>query len=642
MKRKTKNIILIICLMLMIILTGLTVYFAHNSMTSPVSNEKNMSENNNGGTPPDMPNNNSSSDNQSDNGRPSTPSDNANSTTPPDKPDNDSSSDNQSDNGQPSMPSDNANSTTPPDKPDNDTSSTTTPPEKPDGDTGGNNGNMTPPSNNESSTNKSIEIPSNDSTSLDISYYILFGIEGLIIAYLIMYLIMSNFNKKTLKETFNSKDKIFIMILSCIIITTLITVGDIIITNKISTNNIPNNNLQDNTTYTAVTSITSDSDINNQEYTSSNADENALLVSGDITVSLSSSTVMKAGDSDGGDSTSFYGNNSGILAKDGATLNLDNVTVTTDATGANGVFSYGGSATTNNSTSDGTTINISNSKITTSKDNSGGIMVTGGGILNATNLNITTSGTSSASIRSDRGGGTMLVNGGTYTTTGQGSPSIYSTADITVKNATLIAKASEGVVIEGKNSVTLDNVTLTDSNTKLNGQSTTYKNIFLYQSMSGDASTGTSNFSASNSKITTNKGDTLYVTNTTASISLENNTIVNNDSTGYFLRIQKDSWGNSGSNGGDVTLNLTNQDVTGNIYVDSISTLEINMTESSTFKGYINTNNTAKSITLNLDKTSSISLTSDTYVTKLNDKDTTYSNINFNGYKLYVNGVAIN
>ncbi len=59
--------------------------------------------------------------------------------------------------------------------------------------------------------------------------------------------------------------------------------------------------------------------------------------------------------------------------------------------GANGVFSYGGSATTNNSTNDGTTINISNSKITTSKDNSGGIMATGGGIINASNLEINTS-----------------------------------------------------------------------------------------------------------------------------------------------------------------------------------------------------------------------------------------------------------
>lgn len=147
--------------------------------------------------------------------------------------------------------------------------------------------------------------------------------------------------------------------------------------------------------------------------------------------------------------------------------------------GANGVFSYGGSATTNNSTNDGTTINNSNSKITTSKDNSGGIMATGGGIINASNLEINTSGISSAAIRSDRGGGTINVYGGSYTTNGIGSPSIYSTANITVSNAKLISNLSEGIVIEGKNSVTINNCTLEDSNTKLNGKSTTYKNIFF-------------------------------------------------------------------------------------------------------------------------------------------------------------------
>lgn len=40
--------------------------------------------------------------------------------------------------------------------------------------------------------------------------------------------------------------------------------------------------------------------------------------------------------------------------------------------------------------------------------------------------------------------------------------------------------------------------------------------------------------------------------------------------------------------------------------------------------------------------TSKIKLTGDSYITSLEDDDTTYSNIDFNGYKLYVNGVAIN
>ncbi len=406
--------------------------------------------------------------------------------------------------------------------------------------------------------------------------------------------------------------------------------------NNTNTNN--NTSRTSNTTYSSAKEITSNEDITDENYKSENTDENAILVSGDVDVSLSNVTISKTGDSDGGDNTSFYGTNSAILAKGGANLTIKNATITTDAKGANGVFSYGGSATTNNSSSDNTTVNISDSTITTSKDNSGGIMTTGGGIMNATNLTIETAGTSSAAIRSDRGGGVVTVNKGTYKTTGKGSPSIYSTADITVKNATLIATASEGVVIEGKNSVTLENVELTDTNNTLNGQSTTYKNIFLYQSMSGDAASGEAVFTAKNSTITTNKGDSFYVTNTTATINLENNKIVNNDSTGNFLRIQKDSWGRSGNNGGIVTLNLTNQEVKGNIVVDSISKLTINLTNKSSFKGSINNANEGE-VTLSLDKTSSITLTGDTYIKSLTNADSTNSNINLNGYKLYVDGV---
>ena len=436
---------------------------------------------------------------------------------------------------------------------------------------------------------------------------------------------------------------------SSIIAALVITLGALwalIITTVNNDTDIANGNNQSmnantsTTSYSATKEITADETIETGEFTSTNADENAILAKGTITATLSNITVTKTGDSDGGDSTSFYGTNSAILASTGATLNIKNAKITTNATGANGVFSYGGSATTNNNSSDGTTVNISDSTIETTKDNSGGIMTTGGGTMNATNLTITTAGTSSAAIRSDRGGGTVTVDQGTYKTTGKGSPAIYSTADITVKNANLIATASEGIVIEGKNSVTLENTTLTDTNNTLNGQSTTYKNIFLYQSMSGDAANGQATFTAKNSTITTNQGDSFYVTNTTAEINLENNQITNNDKTGNFLRIQKDSWGKSGSNGGTVTLNLTNQKASGNIVVDSISSLTINLTNSSSLGSAINTEN-AGEVNLTLDATSTLALTGDTYLTSLTNADSTNNNINLNGYKLYVNGVEL-
>lgn len=492
---------------------------------------------------------------------------------------------------------------TPPSKPDESNgNSSTEPPAKP-ADSNGSNSTESqqnqmmgkPDGQNNSNSQENENMPSmpdmqngENNTEIETSYYIIFGIEAFVVSILVIYLIMSGFNSKTLAETLNGAKNIIIYIILVAIVTTGLTFAQSYITKNISSSNTQNqiqNNMQmpggqgetaSNITYTASKEISEDSTIESGEYSSTTSNENAIIATVDVDVNLSNITVDKTGDSDGGDSSNFYGNNSAILAKNGA------------------------------------------------------------------NLTINTSGTSSAAIRSDRGRGTVKVNGGTYTTTGNGSPSIYSTADITVNDATLVAKASEGIVIEGANTVTINNCDLTDSNTKLNGQSTTYKNIFLYQSMSGDASNGNATFTAKNSKITTNNGDTFYITNTTATINLTNNTIVNNDSTGNLLRAQKDSWGNTGSNGGNVTLIMTQQNAGGNIVIDSISTLDMTMNENSYYEGTINGSNEAKSITLKLDSTSKIKLTGDSYITSLEDDDTTYSNIDFNGYKLYVNGVAIN
>ena len=160
--------------------------------------------------------------------------------------------------------------------------------------------------------------------------------------------------------------------------------------------------------------------------------------------------------------------------------------------------------------------------------------------------------------------------------------------------------------------------------------------------MSGDAEVGTSSFTAKDSKIVNNKGDIIFVTNTNTIIELENNEIINNDKSGNFLNIAAAKWGTSGSNGGAVTLNAKNQKISGNIVVDDISTLDLSLKNGSTYSGTINNKNTAKTINISLDSSSSITLTGDSYITSLENADSTNSNINFNGYTLYVNGVAIN
>lgn len=622
-KRLIKNISMILVIVIALTSLVFTIYYK-NKQTTSTTNQIGV-----GNAPPDMNSQNGGGSNGG----------GQNSGTPLEKPD--ESNSNSQDNSET-------------DKNNGDSSSKNTPPEKPDGDnnnqsSNGQNNEMpggAPGGNNSDGNASSNMMPQQSNSQTNIFYYILFGIEGLIISLTLTYLIMSKFNKKTFKETFENSDKTIIYILLSILLTSIFTLGSSAInTNKNETNNNQQTqiggNQGTNVSYSAKKEVTSDETLEDETYESTAKDENALSVS-NADVTAKGITVNKTGDSDGGDNTSFYGTNSAVIAKDGANLTIEDATITTNATGANGVFSYGGTASTKSSSGDGTTVTIKNSKITTEKDNSGGIMTTGGGITKAYNLTINTKGTSSAAIRTDRGGGTVEVEKGEYKTTGQGSPTVYSTADVTVKDATLTSTSSEGIVIEGKNKVTLNNVKLTDTNNKLNGKSTTYKNIFLYQSMSGDAEDGKSEFASTNSTITTNKGDTFYITNTTAEITLENNKITNNDSNGYFLRAQKDSWGNSGSNGGNVTLILKKQKAEGDIYIDEVSTLDMSLKDNSTYTGTINKDKTAKSIKLTLRKNSKIKLTGDSYVTELNDSDASYSNIDFNGYKLYVNGKAIN
>ena len=95
-------------------------------------------------------------------------------------------------------------------------------------------------------------------------------------------------------------------------------------------------------------------------------------------------------------------------------------------------------------------------------------------------------------------------------------------------------------------------------------------------------------------------------------------------------------WGKTGENGGHLTLRTSNQELNGNIMADSISTIALDMTNGSSLVGAINTDNTAKEVTVKLSKDSNWILTGDSYVKSLNNEDTTGSNIHSNGYKLVV------
>lgn len=372
-------------------------------------------------------------------------------------------------------------------------------------------------------------------------------------------------------------------------------------------------------TYSALYEYNADETVEGETIASTGTDENAILVT-DGEVTVKDSTITRTSDdSTGGDNSSFYGVGATLFTT-GGTLTVDNVTIDSDAAGGAGVFAYG----------DGVAY-VSNSTITTQQDTSGGIHVAGGGTLYANDNTVETNGESSAAIRSDRGGGTMVVDGGTYTSNGTGSPAVYCTADITISNATLTATGAEAVCIEGLNSLTLTDCDLT-GNIPTNEQNDCDWNIILYQSMSGDSEVGNSTFSMTGGSITAKNGGMFYTTNTESTFVLENVDITYADENDFFLKVTGNAnqrgWGTSGENGAQCTFTAINQEMEGDIIWDTISTLDMEMTDGSVLTGaFIDDESAAGNggdgyANLTIDSTSKWIVTGDSVLTSLTNNGT--------------------
>lgn len=331
--------------------------------------------------------------------------------------------------------------------------------------------------------------------------------------------------------------------------------------------------------YDAVNDYTEDTTVDGETLSSTGTDENVAHISNGAKVSIKNATITReSSDSQGGDNSSFYGVGAAVLATDGEAY-VSNSTIDTDSKGAAGLFAYG----------DGT-VYAANDTITTKQDTSGGIHAAGGGKLYAWDMTVETNGESSAAIRSDRGGGTMVVDGGTYTSNGIGSPAIYSTADISVNNATLTANGSEAICIEGLNSIHLFDSDLT-GNMSDNEQNDCTWNVILYQSMSGDSEVGNSTFEMNGGSLTAKNGGMFYTTNTESTITLSNVGITYADDNDFFLKCTGNSnqrgWGESGKNGADCLFTATQQEMQGDVVWDSISQLDFYMTDGSTLTGAV-------------------------------------------------------
>ena len=331
--------------------------------------------------------------------------------------------------------------------------------------------------------------------------------------------------------------------------------------------------------YTAVNEYIEDTTVSNETIESTGTDENAALISSGASVTLDNDTITRTSeDSKGGDNSSFYGVGAAVLATYGTDF-VKVGRVITDAAGGAGLFAYG----------DGT-VYASGTTVKTTQDTSGGVHVAGGGALYGWDLDVETNGESSAAIRSDRGGGTMVIDGGNYVSNGVGSPAIYSTADIAVSNASLTANGSEAVCIEGLNSIHLYDCDLTGNMSDLDQNDNTWT-VILYQSMSGDSEVGNSTFQMDGGSLTSENGGVFYTTNTESTITLNNVDINYNDDNEFFLQCTGNTnqrgWGQAGANGADCHFTGISQDMQGNVIWDSISDLDFYLTDGSSLTGAV-------------------------------------------------------
>lgn len=373
------------------------------------------------------------------------------------------------------------------------------------------------------------------------------------------------------------------------------------------------------TEWTAVKEYSEDTTETDGTYDSTGTDENAIHVSGGNVVFSNPTITRTSSESSGGDDSSFYGAGAALLAT-GGTAYVSGGSIATDADGAAGAFAY----------HEGT-IYIAGTTINTSGNTAGGIHVAGGGTLYAYDLDVTTQGESSAAIRSDRGGGTMVVDGGSYTSNGTGSPAVYVTADITINHADLTANGSEGVCIEGLNTLRLFSSNLTSNMQDLEQNDSTWS-VILYQSMSGDSEVGNSSFYMIGGTLNSENGGLFYTTNTESDFYLENVAITQSADAEYFLRVSGNAnqrgWGTTGSNGAETNFTANDQTMNGDVIWDSISELDFYMENGSSLTGAIYDDETYAGnggsgyANVYIDSSSTWTVTGDSTVTNLYNEGT--------------------
>ena len=250
----------------------------------------------------------------------------------------------------------------------------------------------------------------------------------------------------------------------------------------------------------------------------------------------------------------------------------------------------------------GTTAKVNEGVIRLHRTNSAGVCAIDSGYVTLDGTVFTVNGSFNTPFLTD--GGKIAASMTTGSTTGISSPLFRTAGTQSATGCEMTAEKSNIAYIDAGGNLILD------------GNKLTGNGYCGFQMFSSDSERGCSRLELSKNKLSVSEGPLIMACNTKAEILFRSGNTVSMRSKDLLIA-KADEWGEKGRNGADVTITSEKQNMRGNITVDSISSVVMNLRGAS-YAGAINADaNPCAVIRLVLDRNSSWQLTGDSYITSI-------------------------
>ena len=470
----------------------------------------------------------------------------------------------------------------------------------------------------------------NSYTNTELSIIIITSIVSVIC---LLNIITTKFGTKSLIESLSTSKALIYYTIFLVLLTTTVTLSNVILTDKRILNGPETKERHEKSL--AIIEIKETMKGNSITETSKEQDTSIIQVSNQATYTGEDLNLTKeSGETTDKESSIYYGLNSAVIVKDGSSMELINSDITTNVSYSSAFFLTGLNGT----------AKLDNINISTNKEYSSGLVSSDYGSITALDLDITTKGDNSTSLKSITSNSEINIEDSYLYTEGLYSPLIYSSGKINLTNTDGTALNSNIATIEGSNSITITDSKLTTEHITDNDNPA---GIYIYNEQSKSISADYTNatFTSTSSRLTIKETDNyesipmFYVTNIKATINITDTEL--DYSNNILLKVVgNDTYGDIGNNGGEVTFTATDQELKGNIEIDDISKVRFNLNNSH-YEGQINGNDSSKAVDITFDKTSTWTLTGDSYINTLtiqNGKISRLSrSIKSNGHDIYYN-----